>query len=500
MKKKIEEDVEAHQKVGDLVLWGSDDLSRRSPTSRRKNEQKVSDLSAKAACFLDLDNDNICDDVDDCIDIDGDGYGIGGGCSGADCFDDDASIPANDGDCDGVGTSIDCDDNDAFIGKCDRDGDGIRDDVDNCPDQANPNQADSDRDGNGDACDQIVYRCGSATCNDNDPCTVNDRWDEDCNCIGTYKDSDQDGVCDFEDDCEGYDDSRDWDSDGTPDGCDPDPACTDCERDAEGKVTICWIPKNVDNLKSVKGDCEYLQKFFDKEGRLKGNNQCGSCNCAMIDDVDSDGDGVCDRKDECPVNPELSKATACGCELLTDPCDDDNDGIRDPDDNCPQTANSDQVDSDGDGIGDVCDQYDCITGSSCDDGNECTENDRYTADCQCVGVEGDDDNYGVCNVLDQCQGFKDFADKNGNGIPDGCDVQDDCGSCQPNKEGRIFICKLTANRKDFVNISGRCRDLGFIFDEYGDFISDLYSCGPCECDMIGDVDSDGDGVCDGQED
>ena len=35
--------------------------------------------------------------------------------------------------------------------------------------------------------------------------------------------------------------------------------------------------------------------------------------------------------------------------------DDDGDGIIDSEDNCPLISNSDQLDTDGDGMGDVCD-------------------------------------------------------------------------------------------------------------------------------------------------
>ena len=37
------------------------------------------------------------------------------------------------------------------------------------------------------------------SCDDDDPCTTGDSYDVDCNCIGTYMDADNDGVCDVDD-------------------------------------------------------------------------------------------------------------------------------------------------------------------------------------------------------------------------------------------------------------------------------------------------------------
>jgi hypothetical protein len=57
---------------------------------------------------------------------------------------------------------------------------------------------------------------------------------------------------------------------------------------------------------------------------------------------DSDGDGVFDGGDNCPLVPN------------PDQTDTDGDRVGDPCDNCPTVYNPDQTDSDGDGIGDVC--------------------------------------------------------------------------------------------------------------------------------------------------
>lgn len=68
-------------------------------------------------------------------------------------------------------------------------------------------------------------------------------------------------------------------------------------------------------------------------------------------------------------------------------------------------CDSSDPDTDGDG---VCDQFDAcpgfnnnLIGTSCNDGNDCTINDTYRANCNCEGIPAlDTDNDGVCDSQD----------------------------------------------------------------------------------------------------
>ena len=63
----------------------------------------------------------------------------------------------------------------------------------------------------------------------------------------------------------------------------------------------------------------------------------------------------------------------------------------------------------------------CNDGQICDDGDPCTTNDVFDVDCNCAGIAvGDDDNDGVCNVLDECPGLDDAL------IGQTCDDGDAC--------------------------------------------------------------------------
>ena len=71
---------------------------------------------------------------------------------------------------------------------------------------------------------------------------------------------------------------------------------------------------------------------------------------------DSDGDGVFDELDNCvgTPNPDQLDTDSDGAGNVCDP-DDDGDGHVDGNDNCPLSSNPGQADFDLDGIGDACD-------------------------------------------------------------------------------------------------------------------------------------------------
>jgi hypothetical protein len=101
----------------------------------------------------------------------------------------------------------------------DADNDTVCDAQDICP--GSDDLADVDNDGIPDGCDDCNDNLIGRPCDDGNECTILDTYVEGCGCFGIPMDSDGDGVCNWDDQCEGSDDTIDADGDGLPDGCDP---------------------------------------------------------------------------------------------------------------------------------------------------------------------------------------------------------------------------------------------------------------------------------------
>jgi len=152
------------------------------------------------------------------------------------------------------------------------------------------------------------------------------------------------------------------------------------------------------------------------------------------DDDDDDNDGVLDVDDNCPLTSNADQLNTDG-DGMGDVCDDDddNDGVLDVDDNCPLTPNADQADSDGDGIGDVCEDPNDNDGDGIANANDnCPDManaDQEDTDGDDIGdvCDEDDDNDTILDAVDNCPLTynPDQLDTDGDGIGDVCDRDDD---------------------------------------------------------------------------
>jgi len=257
----------------------------------------------------------------------------------------------------------------------DADNDGIADSDDNCPNTSNVNQTDTDNDGIGDACDNLTDSDGDGIADSSDNCpsiSNSSQTDTDNDGIGdacdNLTDSDGDGIADSSDNClhTSNVNQTDTDNDGIGDACDNQ--VSKLEPFIETTWNFTYTVNNV-VVNDIISCGSWMEEYVAGEVMLICSNKDDTLTLVAIDDVTEFY--IISVTEDLTLVVNLDDSSNFGGIAYTDdtnttfvdvlgirvnpPPDSDGDSVADDVDNCPSISNSNQADTDNDGIGDACD-------------------------------------------------------------------------------------------------------------------------------------------------
>ncbi len=299
------------------------------------------------------------------------------------------------------------------------------------------------------------YQCiVGIPCDDADPCTENDAYDENCFCSGqdiglnTTTDTDGDGICNAADVCPSGDDNIDSDYDTVPDYCDVCPGGNDllnsdsnpnndepCDPDCEVEdltlinSSIQGQPPCTDESYSITGFTVKIPILGSFE---VGSNATPQLSANMNFDYCYQNGTKCPGKPSAPISKfeselqewlDLMQAggsvtvsysasgvvvdvtdSAFEIEDITLECIISNQivgGSQVPDTRVESKKIKSKVTKSTSRGG-------ATWGGPCDDKDECTFWDHYDEHCNCEGIYLDSDNDFVCDPNDQCPNWPDY--------------------------------------------------------------------------------------------
>jgi len=194
-----------------------------------------------------------------------------------------------------------------------------------------------------------------------------------------------------------------------------------------------------------------------------------------------------------------------GCTVGASCDDGDNCTANDVYDNNCNCVGTAVQDADNDGVcdaNDICPNFDDnLIGTPCNDNDSCTTGETYDSNCGCSGgTTADSDNDGVCDGLDQCPG------QNDNLIGTACNDNDACTT----NDVYTANCNCAGTPTSDADNDGICdaNDICPNFDDnlIGTPCNDNDPCTTgetydtnCGCSGGTTADSDGDGVCDAND-